>query len=86
MQTDKQLQATNDESSGHETVALVAYKHLSDSTAQYLDDLLNFQNPKGYDFADSATWADRVKLPRPYSKPWHYIGESNDFLRASKTV
>jgi hypothetical protein len=25
-----------------------------------------------------------VKLPRPYSKPWHYIGESNDFFRASK--
>lgn len=64
---------------GHETVALVAHEHLSASTAEYLEDLLDFQNPKGYDFADSATWADRIKRVRPETKPWHFIGKSNDF-------
>lgn len=26
--------------------------------------------------SDATTWADVIKLKRPYLKPWHYIGES----------
>ncbi len=68
---------------GHQTVALIAEKHLSPETRQFLESLLK-ENPidpqlKRYCgpfpsslFADSATWPDDIRNTLN-NGPWHYI-------------
>jgi hypothetical protein len=57
---------------GHRTVGYLAYKNLQPSTASYIDEIL--RNENNYDIGDAATWADKQKFGRPWTKPWHYIG------------
>jgi hypothetical protein len=68
---------------GHQTVALIAEKHLSPEARQYLDKLL-IENPidlqlkrycgnfPGSLLADSSTWPDDVRNFL-HNGPWHYI-------------
>ena len=58
---------------GHQTVAYLAFKFLSSNTVQYLENIL--ANDRGYDIGDAASWADNVRNARPYSKPWHFLGQ-----------
>ena len=62
---------------GHQTVAYLAYKRLSQKTALWADAIL--VNDRGYDFSDAATWPDAVRRSRPYSGAWHYIGSLSSF-------
>ena len=75
---------------GHQTVALIAEKHLTPETRQWVEKLLseNPIDPKLNRYcggavrdamADSATWADDVRGERK-NGPWHYI----DIPRGSK--
>jgi S1/P1 Nuclease len=75
---------------GHQTVALIAEKHLTPETWQWVEKLLseNPIDPKLNRYcggavrdamADSATWADDVRGERK-NGPWHYI----DIPRGSK--
>ncbi len=68
---------------GHQTVALIAEKHLTPETRQWVEKLLseNPIDPKLNRYcggamrdamADSATWADDVRGERK-NGPWHYI-------------
>ncbi|MGH9744232.1 MAG: S1/P1 nuclease [Candidatus Acidiferrum sp.] len=75
---------------GHQTVALIAEKHLTPETREWVQKLLS-ENPidpklKRYcgdamrdAMADAATWADDVRGERK-NGPWHYI----DIPRGSK--
>lgn len=68
---------------GHQTVALIAEKHLTPEIRQFLESLLK-ENPidpqlkrycgpfPGSLFADSATWPDDVRNTLK-NGPWHYI-------------
>ena len=75
---------------GHQTVALIAEKHLTPETRQWVEKLLseNPIDPKLNRYcggaardamADAATWADDVRGERK-NGPWHYI----DIPRGSK--
>ena len=75
---------------GHQTVALIAEKHLTPETRQWVEKLLNENpiDPKLNRYcggavrdamADAATWADDVRGERK-NGPWHYI----DIPRGSK--
>ena len=75
---------------GHQTVALIAEKHLTPETRQWVEKLLseNPIDPKLNRYcggavrdamADSSTWADDVRGERK-NGPWHYI----DIPRGSK--
>lgn len=75
---------------GHQTVALIAEKHLTPETRQWVEKLLseNPIDPKLNRYcggavrdamADSATWADDVRGEHK-NGPWHYI----DIPRGSK--
>ena len=75
---------------GHQTVALIAEKHLTPETRQWVEKLLseNPIDPKLNRYcggaardamADAATWADDVRGERK-NGPWHYI----DMPRGSK--
>jgi hypothetical protein len=68
---------------GHQTVALIAEKHLTPETRQWVEKLLNENpiDPKLNRYcggavrdamADAATWADDVRGERK-NGPWHYI-------------
>jgi len=68
---------------GHQTVALIAEKHLSPEAKQLVDKLLNENpvDPKVRNYcgdsvhdamASAATWADDVRNDRK-NGPWHYI-------------
>jgi len=68
---------------GHQTVALIAERHLTTEARQYLDKLLS-ENPidpqlkrycgyfSGSLLADSSTWPDDVRN-FVHNGPWHYI-------------
>ena len=68
---------------GHQTVALIAEKHLTPEAQQYLDKLLT-ENPidpqlkrycgsfSGSLLADSSTWPDDIRNTA-HNGPWHYI-------------
>ena len=69
---------------GHQTVALLAEKHLTPAAKQMFVALLqnNPIDPKlkrfcggeaADDFADAATWADDVRTLRPETAPWHFL-------------
>jgi hypothetical protein len=69
---------------GHQTVALLAEKHLTPAAKQMFVALLqnNPIDPKlarfcgaeaADDFADAATWADDVRALRPETAPWHFL-------------
>jgi hypothetical protein len=68
---------------GHQTVALIAERHLAPEARQYLESLLRANpidselkrycgNFNGSLFADSSTWPDEVRNTRN-NGPWHYI-------------
>jgi S1/P1 Nuclease len=59
---------------GHRTVAKVAYKFLSPNTQQYLDSILAYTDNR--DISDAAIWPDQIRYFRPYTAPWHYIGNN----------
>ena len=68
---------------GHEVVALIAERHLSDRARQVAIDLLATQltDPHlahtcpetGDRFVDASTWADDIRRVRPETGPWHFI-------------
>ncbi|MBZ5539079.1 MAG: S1/P1 nuclease [Acidobacteriia bacterium] len=69
---------------GHQTVALLAEKHLTPAAKQMFVALLqnNPVDPKlkrfcggeaADDFADAATWADDVRTLHPETAPWHFL-------------
>jgi hypothetical protein len=69
---------------GHQTVALIAEKHLTPEAKAFLDKLLR-ENPidpqnarycAGPDLgllASASTWPDDIRRQRPEASPWHYI-------------
>lgn len=68
---------------GHQTVALIAEKHLTPEARQFVEKLLaespvdpELKRYCGYSFhdllADASTWADDVRAERK-NGPWHYI-------------
>lgn len=59
---------------GHRTVAYLAEKHLTEDASNFVNELL--ANDRGFDISDAAIWADEIKNRRPYTKQWHYIGQS----------
>ena len=77
---------------GHQTVALIAEKHLTPEARQFLDQLLR-DNPidpqlkrycgnfAGSLLADSSTWPDDIRGTRK-NGPWHYIDIPRDAARA----
>ena len=77
---------------GHQTVALIAEKHLTPEARQYLETLLK-ENPidpqlkrycgnfSGSLFADSSTWPDDVRNTLD-NGPWHYIDIPRGVSRA----
>jgi hypothetical protein len=69
---------------GHRTVAKVAYKFLSPATKQYLDGILAYGDNR--DISDAAVWPDQIKYFRPYTAPWHYIGNSFSLTRFSQRL
>ena len=68
---------------GHEIVALIAERHLSDRARQIAVDLLATQLTDPYlthtcpetgdRFVDASTWADDIRRIRPETGPWHFI-------------
>jgi hypothetical protein len=58
---------------GHRAVAYLTEKYLTDQGSDLVNKLL--ANDKDYDISDAATFADVIKQKRPFTKPWHYIGE-----------
>lgn len=58
---------------GHRTVAYLAEKYFTDQGSQLVEKLL--ANNDGYDISDAATWADKIKWKRPFTRPWHFIGD-----------
>lgn len=77
---------------GHQTVALIAEKHLTLEARQYLDKLLT-ENPvdpqlkrycgnfSGSLLADSSTWPDDIRNVE-HNGPWHYIDIPRGAARA----
>jgi len=57
---------------GHRTVAYIAYKHVSETTQQGVDSILDFGN-NNEDVSDGAIWADQVRRARPWTEGWHFI-------------
>jgi hypothetical protein len=60
---------------GHQIVALLAKKQLSDSVKIKVEKYLN-----GLSFEDASTWMDDIKKDKSldYMKPWHYINVEKD--------
>jgi len=68
---------------GHEVVALIAERHLSDRAHQMAVNLLATGLPDpplthtcpetGDRFVDASTWADDIRRVRPETGPWHFI-------------
>jgi len=77
---------------GHQTVALIAERHLTPEARQYFDALLK-ENPidpqlkrycgnfAGSFFGDSSTWPDDIRGSRN-NGPWHYIDIPRGAARA----
>lgn len=74
---------------GHQTVALIAEKHMSAHALEMANRLLQSQpidptlarycQGAGLDLmADSATWADDIRKIRPEASAWHYIDIPRD--------
>ncbi len=69
---------------GHQTVALIAEKHLTPEAKEFVEKLLR-ENPAepqsgrycgGPDFgllAAASNWPDDIRRQRPETAPWHYI-------------
>jgi hypothetical protein len=57
---------------GHRTVAYLAEKYLTKQGSQLVEDLISPNDE--FDISDAATWADKVKFARPFTRNWHYIG------------
>jgi len=68
---------------GHEVVALIAERHLSDRAHRIAVDLLATERTDshlthtcpetGDRFVDASTWADDIRRVRPRTGPWHFI-------------
>ena len=69
---------------GHEVIALIAERHLSDAAEAMVTKILaaapidpalrRFCQDADLDaFADASTWADDVRTARPETAPWHFI-------------
>ena len=68
---------------GHEVVALIAERHLSDRAQQMVVNLLATRSSDpplahtcpetGDRFVDASTWADDIRRVRPETGPWHFI-------------
>lgn len=56
---------------GHQIVAQIAQKFLTPAASRQVDALL--ADDGNDSLALIATWADRIKLARPETKPWHYV-------------
>jgi hypothetical protein len=77
---------------GHQTVALMAEKHLTPAAKQMLLTLLKDNpidpalkrycgNAMGDEFADASTWPDDIRNLRKETQPWHYL----DIPRGAQT-
>jgi len=78
---------------GHEVVALIAERHLSERAHQVAVDLLatrSLADPRlthtcpetGDRFADASTWADDVRRLRSETGPWHFIDVPRGALKS----
>ena len=56
---------------GHQIVALIAQPFLTPAAAHQVSALL--ANDPDVTMPEASTWADRIKLQRPETRPWHFI-------------
>jgi hypothetical protein len=79
---------------GHQTVALIAEKHMNAHALEMANNLLQsepidpalrrFCSSPGLNLmADSSTWADDLRGSRPEVSPWHYIDIPRDAPRSA---
>jgi len=79
---------------GHQTVAMIAEKHMNAHALEMANKLLQSQpidpalprycSSQGLDLiADSSTWADDLRSSRPEASPWHYIDIPRDAPRSA---